>query len=250
MKSGLLYLLIPACLTPFGAGAGAGAADISLGINAAISSSPYKAKHMDHQVLPTFSYDNDVWYIENAEAGYYAINDDINELKLKVYYDDRSYDPGDGHGAVMRSLNDRRSTMMAGASYQYTTPVGAFHVQLAADTLNHSKGVTGNFSYLSMLRYHSLTVVPEIGADWANAQQNRYYYGISSEEARRAGTDTSRPGSGFTPYLSLTLDYQFTRNWETYASARIDRLSSSVRKSPMVEHGKNHTFNVGAKYNF
>ena len=246
MKYGLLFLLVLACLTPFCADS----VDITLGINAAISSSPYKAKRMCHQVLPTFSYDNDVWYIENAEAGYYAINDDTNELKLKVYYDDQSYDSDDGHDAVMRSLNDRRRTTMGGASFKYTTPMGAFNIELVADMLNHSKGVTANFSYLSMLRYHSFTIVPEIGADWANAQQNRYYYGISSEEARRVEIDTSRPGSGFTPYLSLTLDYQFTRNWETYAAVRIERLSYSISNSPMVERGENYIFNMGVKYNF
>lgn len=246
MKQRLFCCALLSCA----AASGAQAADISLGLNGSVSGSPYKAKHEKYTLLPSFSYDNDIVYIEGAEAGYYVLNDDVNELKLKAYYDGQSYDSNDGHGAMMRSLNDRRATMMSGASYQYTTPFGAFHTQVAADVLNHSKGVTANFAYLNMLPFGGVTVVPEIGTDWANGQQNRYYYGISGEEARRAGIASYRPGSGFTPYASLTLDYNITPHWETYAAARVDWLPSTVRSSPMVDRDQTYTFTLGVNYNF
>lgn len=246
LKPYVLPLLSLSCL----ASPGVRAADISLGVSGMASVSAYKAKHTDYMALPSFSYDNDIWYIDGAEAGYYVLNDDTNELKLKTFYDDKSYDADDGHGAMMRSLNDRHATLMAGASYQYTLPFGAVRTQVAADVLNHSKGVTANFAYLNMLICGAFTVVPELGVDWANAQQNRYYYGISSEEARRANIATYRPGSAFTPYLSLTLDYQLTAHWETYASVRVDWLPSSVRNSPMVDRSETYAYGVGVKYNF
>lgn len=244
LKPHVFPLLFLSCL----ASLGVQAADISLGVNGMASVSPYKAKHTDYMALPSFNYDNDIWYIDGAEAGYYVLNDDTNELKLKMFYDGKSYDAGDG--AMMRNLNDRRATLMTGASYQYTLPFGAVSTQVAADVLNHSKGITANLAYLNMLTCGAFTVVPELGVDWANAQQNRYYYGISSEEARRTNIATYRPGSAFTPYLSLTLDYQLTAHWEIYASARVDWLPSSVRSSPMVDRSETYSYGVGVKYNF
>lgn len=240
------YLLALALLMPlFALGA-----DISLGVNGSMSGGAYKARHHDYQVLPVPGYDNDIWYLSGAEAGYYLLNDDVNELAIKTFYDGNAYDASEGRGEAMRRLHDRHATLMAGASYQVTTPWGALRTQLAADVLNHSKGVTANVAYLSLLPFGALVLVPEVGADWANGQQNRYYYGVSASESRRSGIAAWRPGSAFTPYGALTLDYRLTEHWESWSTLRMDWLPSTVRRSPMVDRNTTWSISLGINYNF
>jgi len=181
--------------------------DLSLGLGGSLETSAYKMRYRDYSVLPLLNYDDDTWYLEGAEAGYYLINDDVNELKIKTYYDFTSYNSNLGHGDAMRSLKDRHGSLMTGFSYQYTSAYGALHTQIAVDTLGRSKGLTGEVSYLNMFNFNALSLIPEIGGAWANAQQNRYYYGISQHESHRSGLRAYHPHGSLTPFVSLTINY-------------------------------------------
>lgn len=223
--------------------------DFSLGIAGNLDVTPYKTKQHKYSVLPVINYDDDTWYFQGSEGGVYLMNNDSNELKLKAFYDDREFDPKDSHGALRR-LHSRHATMMAGASYQRITPIGAIHVQLAADTLNNSKGLTGNLAWLYQYQHQGWTLVPEIGVDWANAQQNRYYYGVTKKETRRSGIKSYRPNQSFTPYAGLTVDYAFGTHWDSYINGRGDWLASTQRNSPMVGHDYGWSLTWGVNYNF
>lgn len=226
------------------------AADIALGSVGTLDISAYKAKRENDSLLPVVSFDNDIVYIDGDEAGYYLVNDDVNELKLKTFYFDSSYRAKDGRNIGMRRLDNRYSTMMSGISYQRTTPIGAFHTQLVADTLNKSQGIIPSASYINLITFNALSIVPKLGVDWANGQQTRYYYGISQQEAQRSGMVAYRPHASFTPYASVVIDYRFVSHWEGYISARRDFLSSTVRNSPMVDRNNTYAFALGVNYNF
>ncbi|BDH44393.1 MltA-interacting protein [Salmonella enterica subsp. enterica serovar Choleraesuis] len=224
--------------------------DFSLGVAGGVNVTPYKSKLHKYSVVPVINYDDKTWFLHGNEGGLYLMNDDVNELKLKAFYDDSEYVPNDAHGAY-RHLHSRHSTMMAGASYQRITPIGAIHFQLAADTLNHSKGLTGNLAWLYEYDNGGWTVVPEVGMDWANAQQNRYYYGVTDKEMRRTGIKSYRPGASVTPYMSLTADYAFSGTpWDTYLNGRTDWLAATQRDSPMVGHDYGWSLTWGINYNF
>ncbi|XBS69783.1 MipA/OmpV family protein [Acerihabitans sp. KWT182] len=226
------------------------ATDFSLGAGGFLSTSPYKVNKGDRSVWPVINYDDDTWYIQGDDAGRYLMNDDVNEMKLKVFYFDQDYKPRRGSDAAMRQLDSRHYTVMSGVSYQRTTPIGAFHFQLAADALDRSKGVTANIAYLNMVQLGMLSMIPELGMDGANGQQTRYYYGVSSIESRRSGLSEYRPSANITPYVSLTADYKLSARWDTYASARGNFLPSTVRNSPMVDRNQTYAFSLGVNYNF
>ncbi|MEA9389668.1 MipA/OmpV family protein [Acerihabitans sp. TG2] len=238
-------LILLLCVPFYGA-----AADISLGLGGFLTRSPYDAKRNDYSVWPVFNYDNDSWYIQGDEVGGYVLNDDTHELKVKAYYFDQEYQPKEGHGRAMRHLDKRHTTVMSGMSYQYTTAFGAIHTQLATDIRNRSQGVVANLAYLNMVQWAKLSLIPEVGLDWANGQQTRYYYGISSAESARSGLARYRPSANVTPYLSLMTVYNVTAHWNTYASARVNFLAATVRNSPIVNQDRTEAFSVGVNYNF
>jgi len=224
--------------------------DLSLGLGGSLETSAYKMRYRDYSVLPLLNYDDDTWYLEGAEAGYYLINDDVNELKIKTYYDFTSYNSNLGHGDAMRSLKDRHGSLMTGFSYQYTSAYGALHTQIAVDTLGRSKGLTGEVSYLNMFNFNALSLIPEIGGAWANAQQNRYYYGISQHESHRSGLRAYHPHGSLTPFVSLTINYALNNKWNFYTKLRSDFLPSELRDSPMVGHDGIYSYSLGVIYDF
>lgn len=223
----------------------------SLGVQTELESQAYKAKRTHFYAIPYVGYDNDVWYVDGIETGFYLLKDAENELKLKAYYYyEDAYRPEDGHGEAMKRLNKRRATVMSGISYQRITPWGALFTQVAADTLNNSKGVVATAAYIGELNVNSVMLYGEIGTDWSNAQQTRYYYGISQEEADRSGLNEYRPHQSLTPFIMLAAEYKFTQYWEGYIESRYNFLSKTVRHSPMVDRDGTYNFVIGLNYNF
>ncbi|MGV3344280.1 MipA/OmpV family protein [Enterobacteriaceae bacterium LUAb1] len=223
--------------------------EFSAGIAGSVTRSAYDARQYNYNLFPVINYDNDIWYIEGAEAGYYLLNDERNELRLNAFYDDNEFIAKNGRGAL-RHLRSRHATIMAGFSYQRITPIGAFYVQLAADTLNHSQGLAGNLAWLYLYQQQDWVLASELGVAWANAQQNRYYYGITQKEAIQSGLSDYRPHQSMAPYTKLVIDYAFSPHWDSYIKGGVDFLSSTQRNSPMVKYNQNYTITWGINYQF
>lgn len=224
--------------------------DLALALDNQWQINPYRAKRVDYTPFPLLSWTGNHFYIDGDEAGILAWKDDVNELKIKALWFDRSYDRSDGKGWQMQQLNNRRTTMMAGLSYQRITPYGALSGQLAADTLGLSNGVVATASWTGYLQSGKLAFIPAAGIDWEDARQTRYYYGVTADESQRSGLARYRPSASLTPWLQLALDYRFTSQWEGFISTRVNFLDSNVRDSPMVEKSTSYVIDLGINYHF
>ncbi|MCK6964545.1 MipA/OmpV family protein [Enterobacter bugandensis] len=223
---------------------------VSLGMQGGSYGTPYNDRYTENWALPYIGMNYKEFYIDGTEMGYTLLEDSTNTLNLKVWYLDAQYDAARGCTAALRSLNSRHSTLMAGASYLYTTPIGGFQTTLGVDALNQSQGVTTNFSWILMNQWGGLTLVPMAGVDWNNGQQNRYYYGISDDEARRSGLDVWRPHASVIPFVSLAANYDWQNNWNSWVEATGRFYSSTITDSPMVNKKTIAEMTVGFSYNF
>jgi outer membrane scaffolding protein for murein synthesis (MipA/OmpV family) len=225
-------------------------ADFSLGVQGGSYGTAYKTRHADYWALPYIGYNGQTWYIDGTEAGYNFVNTDTQIFRAKVYYYTNQYSASDGRNAAMRSLDSRNSTMMAGFTYQYISPIGAFSTTLGADTLNNSQGVTVNAAYILLQQWGNFILVPEIGVDWSNAQNTRYYYGISEQESARSGLSPWRPHDSFVPYLQLAMNYAWSKQWNTWGEITGRLYPSTISDSPMVnKHGVTE-LTLGVSYTF
>lgn len=225
------------------------AAEVSLGVESGVSTFAYRTSPQ-YWALPYLGYDDGRVYLQGTEGGLYVIQNQHHELKLKAYYLSDEFNASDAKTDALRRLSDRRGTLMAGLSYRYTGTWGALATALAADTLNNSQGVVANVAYFAQETRGKMTFVQEIGIDWSNAQQNRYYYGVSDNESQRSGVERYRPDSGYIPYASVAVDYLFTPHWESYAELTGKYLPSTLRNSPMVDKSIALALTVGVNYNF
>jgi outer membrane scaffolding protein for murein synthesis (MipA/OmpV family)/uncharacterized membrane protein HdeD (DUF308 family) len=222
----------------------------SLGLEGGSYGTPYDDRHAENWLLPYVGYTYQQFYIDGTEAGYKLLNDGAHALTLKVWYLDVQYDASAGRTHALRTLNNRHSTMLAGASYLYTTPFGGLQATLGADALNQSKGVTANLSWILMKQWGNLTVLPIAGVDWNNGQQNRYYYGISDDEAVRSSLSAYRPHASMIPFVSLAMNYDWQNRLNTWTELTGRFYSSTITDSPMVNKNAIAELTVGFSYDF
>ncbi|WP_228274753.1 MipA/OmpV family protein [Acinetobacter nosocomialis] len=64
--------------------------DLTMGFNYSVNFQAYKGHKTYQTILPVFFYDNDKFYIEGDDAGYYLFKDDKNQLRLDGHYDGNS----------------------------------------------------------------------------------------------------------------------------------------------------------------
>ncbi|EPF15843.1 MltA-interacting protein precursor [Cedecea davisae] len=226
------------------------AANWSAGVQGGLYQLPYQTRHQERWALPYIGYDGKTWYIDGTEAGYNFINTDTLLLRAKVYYYDTQYRASMGQTPALRGLNNRNSTMMGGMQLLYTTPLGALSATLAADTLGVSNGVVANAGWIAMAQWGGFTLVPEVGVDFSNAQNTRYYYGISDKESAKTGLATWRPQASFLPYARLAMNYAWTPQWNTWAQLTQRFYPDTISDSPMVNKNNLRELTVGMSYTF
>lgn len=213
--------------------------------------SPYNAKRVNYTPFPMLSWDNNLLYIDGQEAGIMMWKQNQQTLKVKaLWFNQHSYNYDDGSTAAMRLLNDRRTTIMGGVSYDAITSYGMFSAQLVRDTLGLSDGWFGTLSWTGYLSGGDWAFIPSTGVDWEDGHQTDYYFGVSKEESRHSGLKQWSPGSSLTPWIQLALDYQFTPQWDTFIAARVNYLCDDVRQSPMVDQSQTYVIELGVKYRF
>ncbi|CAK9884182.1 MAG: MltA-interacting protein [Candidatus Erwinia impunctatus] len=121
---------------------------------------------------------------------------------------------------------------------------------MSGDTLDNNDGLLGDMTYLYPIVAGDWRITPGAGVTWASRNYNQYYYGISAHESGRSGFAQYQPGSSWTPYLELTVNYRFNSNWRGFFSARGMALSSEVKDSPMVSDNYSGLLMTGVSYVF
>ncbi len=226
------------------------AGTLSLGAGVLVTPSPYKSGQDRVYPAPIINYDSDSFYVHSLTAGYYLWNDDSNKLSAMVFYSPLHYDPSDSDSLAMKSLDKRRSTLMAGIAYQHEEEWGKIRAALAGDTLNNSNGATADLAYLYTFHVGDFSVTPGLGVNWSSENQNQYYYGISRAESLRSGLSKYDADESWSPYVELAANYSINKEWNAFFSGRYTRLDSEVKDSPMVDKSYAGMLISGVTYTF
>lgn len=223
-------------------------ARLSLGVNVAYNATAYKADNA-LTVSPHGFYDNNRWYIEGGEAGFYPYKDGKHHARIGVAYDGTSFDPKDADGSL-QGLDKRKASAQALASYMYVSPVGGFKAKIATDALSRHDGTVVSLSHISRFTHNKLTIYPTVGVNWHDKNYNNYYYGVSDAESRRTGVSAYQADAGFSPFVSAMVNYDMNDDISLFANQRIEWLSSAQKDSPMVDGNIESTTRVGVSYRF
>ena len=224
-------------------------ARLQLGANATYTASAYDVDN-EVSVLPQGFYDNNRWYLEGSEGGFYPYKDDTHHVRLGLSYDGRSFDPRDANQAALRQLDERQWSALAHASYMYISPVGAFKLKVATDALGRHEGTVVTASYLARFDKDNLTIYPSAGVIWANDNYNDYYYGMGSDESVRTGLKVQQIEAGVSPFVSAMATYRLSDHFSLFAHQNITWLSSEQKASQLVDGSVHSTSRLGLNYTF
>lgn len=224
--------------------------EFSIGLGGKVGVTPYKNYDTQWTPLPIVSYEGKYAYVRGFTAGAKLINLDFLEFSIFAGYDDTSFNASDSSNRRLRKLSDRYSSAEAGLEVRLLTPYGMLHASGAQDMLGNSNGQSGTIGYMQSLEYGDLELIPSAGVQWSSGRYNDYYYGVSGRESRKSGLEAYDAGSGFSPYVGLTIDYSLTEAWEIFCSGELVFLSDAIRDSPMVGRKTTHSLMLGFSYTF
>lgn len=224
-------------------------AELSVGANIIITNSAYDVDGSEVRVLPGVFYDNNKFYARGAQAGAYLINDGTNQLSASIQLAGNEFDPEDANGALS-GLDERKASAAAGLTYQRRTPIGGFRAQIATDVLGRNDGNFGRLTYLTRISKDKLTVYPSVGIEWNDEDFNDYYYGVSDEESVRTGVAAYSPSQSFSPYVSVSANYDINDKWAGFATQSLNYLSNEQHDSPMVDSRVDSNTVIGLLYKF
>ncbi len=227
--------------------------DFSLGLTAGWSSKLYRQvdENKNNLVFPNVDYDAGRFWFHGLSAGYDILHTPSDRISVLGYYLPLSFKASDSHSDAMRQLKNRRSTLMTGLSYSHDSiGMGRFETTLATDSLDTSNGFHWSSSWSYPVQFGLLSVEPALGFNWNDRKFNKYYYGISTEEAQRSGLRKYTPDESVTPYAELNVNYTLTENWNIYGGARYTLLPDEVKNSPMVEKDSLLSLWTGFSYTF
>lgn len=223
---------------------------LTVGAGVGVGKSPYKQYDNDVIPVPAINYDSEHFWWHGLGGGYYLWNDDADKLSVTGYWDPMRFKPSDSDNHRLRQLDKRRSTVMAGLTYEHFTPYGFLHTTFAGDVLDNSNGFVWDLAWLYRYTTGGLSVTPGIGVEWNSENQNQYYYGVSHKESRRSGLSHYNPDDSWNPYLQLAVNYNLTDSWSVYALGRYTRLTDETKDSPMVNKSWTGILSTGITYSF
>lgn len=215
-----------------------------------VSVTPYKRYDTQWTPFPMIGYEGKYAYVRGYAAGIKLINLEFLECSAFAGYDGTSFNSSNSSDKRLRKLSDRYSSAVAGLEVRLMTPYGMLHARAAQDVLGHRKGRNGTLGYMNSLEYGDLELIPAVGLQWSSSGYNDYYYGVSGRESRKSGLDPYDAGSGFSPYVGLTIDYSLTEAWEVFCSGELVFLNSAIKDSPMVDRENTYSFTIGLSYTF
>ncbi|MGL5209115.1 MipA/OmpV family protein [Cetobacterium sp.] len=224
----------------FGIGAGVG-----------VSDSIYKGAEDKAYPMPLLDINYYDLYVKGATIGYSFYRDDAFAASLFV-------DPLAGFavdGADLArgydNIDDRKFQAMFGIRLDAETGFYGVRTGLSAQVGEH--GGEGKISAFKAYRVDDkLTIVPSIHVKGYSGDYTDYYFGVTSDEARRnSKIDRAyKADAAYSIGLNLTADYRLTDNVALMAFLGVEKFSSEISDSPIVDDGVLYLVGIGAKYYF
>ncbi|HCT5880523.1 TPA: MipA/OmpV family protein [Morganella morganii] len=222
----------------------------SIGFGGAAELYPYKGVDSDLTMVPIFNYNGDVFFVRGTMAGLYLWNTPVDALSLNINYSPLHFKSSDSNDAKLKYLNDRRSTAMAGVTYNYNASWGIVRTSFSFDILNKSNGVISDVAYLYKWSMNQLTLTPGFGIGWKDKKFNNYYYGVSVDEAKKSGLENYDAGGGVSPFIEFSAGYNMYNNFNMFVTGRYTKIDGDIKNSPMLDKSYSGFVFTGITYSF
>lgn len=224
----------------FGVGAGIG-----------ITDSIYKGTDTEAFPMPLMDINYGDLYVKGITVGYTVYRDDVFAASLFVNPLGGFAVDGADLAKGYDNIDDRDFQTMFGLRLDAKTGFYGIRTGLTAEVGEH--GAEGKASLFKIYNVNDkLTLIPSVHVKGYSGDYTDYYFGVTSEEARNnSKIDREyKSNAAYSVGFNLAADYKLTDNVALMAFLGVERFSSEISDSPIVEDGVIYLVGAGAKYYF
>ncbi len=257
MNKKILALGIGALLS---AGAYAQDYSASVGIGAAVVQNPYQGVGAEGTPLPILDLSYGDFYIKTGDINYSLLSIGYNFWKDDTWTLSAYVNPLGGFD-MDRSEMDKGYDDLDMRDYQFEGGLKAvaktgwhdMRVQFHG-TYGEEGGHLGTAVFRPFEVNDKLTLIPRISLTYFESDYVDYYFGVSQDEANRPRNykinDKYDPDGAYSVAFDLAAKYALRDNVSLTAFAGVEKLSSEIGDSPIVEEDVLYRVGAGVIYKF
>lgn len=191
-------------------------------------------------------------YVKGIRVGYNVYSQD--RLALSLFIDPivgfkvKGKDMSSGY----KNIDSRNYQVMGGAALSYDTGWEDVITNVSYEWGEHgSKGAFGAFKPISLTDRFFL--IPGINFNYYSEGFSNYYFGVTHKEAARnykLTGNSHKAGDAFSIGATLNGEYLWNDNMSLMLFTGLEKFSSEISDSPIVENDILFMMGAGFKYNF
>ncbi|MGL5052494.1 MAG: MipA/OmpV family protein [Cetobacterium sp.] len=225
-----------------------------IGVGMGISDNMYKGAESKAYPMPLLDVNYGNLYIKGVTLGYQFYKDDTFAASLFLNPLAGFTVEGQDLESGYNKIDDREFGAMFGIKLDANT--GFYGVRTGLSAQFGERGGEGKLNAFKAYKAtEKLTIIPSIYIKGYSKDYTDYYFGVTSEEARRVGNEkiekAYEPNSAYSFGANIAADYKLTDSVALMAFLGVEKFSSEISDSPIVEDdGILYLVGVGAKYYF
>jgi len=207
---------------------------LGVGIGILARSSPY-ARSTDNpvQFIPAISYIGNRLQIYGPYSQFGLAGSGNARLAASLAYRMAVYEADDS--PVLRGMDDREATAMAGLRLQMDAPGGVdVNLGVSHDILDRLGGGEAQLGIARPLPWRSTRFTPSLAINWTSAEITRHDYGVTAQEATPQ-RPAYRPGDAFSIETGIGLFTELSPSVIAALRVSVEWLGDDVQRSPIVD---------------
>ncbi|WP_159083967.1 MipA/OmpV family protein [Saccharobesus litoralis] len=143
----------------------------------------------------------------------------------------------------------RKASYHFGFEYRYHVGNGSLRSQVVYDISQIHKGFGVLVEWQNTNTFGDWLFISKLGAQYKSGKWLDYYYGVDATETNLQNW-LYKASAGVNAHAELTAVYKLKENWSLLNSLRVQKLSSQVSDSPLVDKSSLVRWFTGVAYHF
>jgi outer membrane protein len=199
--------------------------------------------------IPIISARYDNFFFDGFNIGMDLFNADDFTFSLFVNPLDGNYLKSKNMDDGYKSIDNRHYQIAAGALVGYD-----FNFYNTRALISMSGGRKGSKGNVKIIKPFTVTdkfyMIPSISENLYSKNYSDYFWGIDSNELGGKITSTYSPGMSYSTQLELAMEYYLNEKITLLAFMSVEKFSSDVEKSPIIDNSTLMIMGAGIKYSF
>ncbi|QBM29191.1 MipA/OmpV family protein [Hydrogenophaga pseudoflava] len=218
-----------------------------VGLAAILESSPYRGVDDETKALPVVTFENR-WvrvFGPGLEVKLGTVGD--TALGLTATYSDNGFKASDS--PFLSGMGERKNSAWLGLRGRHAFDWATMSSEISVDASDHSGGTKVRIGMERRFALGELGITPRLAATWIDREFTRYYYGVSTGEAR-PGRSAYSPDATVNTSAGVRLDYRLAPQQTLFLDLGVEVLGQQIRKSPLVDRRSVPEVRLGYLYRF